>query len=182
MLSCKTAGAAFVLCLYEEDGEKGRKDYMNTKIRFMSQAAIIAAMYATLTILLTPLSYGVMQIRVSEILTVLPFFTPAAIPGLFVGCLVANIVGGNGPLDMVFGSLATLVAAFLTYRMPNKYLAPLPPVIVNALIVGIMLGYLLKMPYWAAIGLVGAGELIACYVLGYPFLLVLEKFRARLFS
>jgi len=151
------------------------------KIRFLTTAAIIAAMYATLTIVLAPLSYGWFQVRVSELLTVLPFFTPAAIPGLFVGCIVANIVGGNGLLDIIFGSLATLIAAFLTYKMPKKFLAPLPPVIVNALIVGIMLGYLFDVPYYITISLVGAGELVACYILGYPFLLLLDRIKGRLF-
>ncbi|MCX8128797.1 MAG: QueT transporter family protein [Clostridia bacterium] len=154
---------------------------MNEKLRFMTRAAVIAAMYATLTIVLGPLGSEVIQVRVSEALTILPFFTSAAIPGLFVGCIVANVIIGNGILDIIFGSLATLVAAFLTYKMPKKFLAPLPPVIINALVVGIMLGYLFGTPYWFAILTVGAGQLIACYVLGYPLLMVLEKYRNRFF-
>ena len=80
----------------------------NTK--FLIQAAVIAAVYATLTIILMPFSYGVMQVRVSEALTILPFFTPAAIPGLFVGCIISNMVGPYGLMDMVIGSGATLIA------------------------------------------------------------------------
>jgi len=155
---------------------------MKLNIRFIAKASIIAAMYAVLTIILAPISFSEMQIRVSEALTILPFFTPAAIPGLFVGCLIANIVGGNGPWDWTLGSLATLIAAYLTYKMPNKYLAPLPPVIVNAVIVGTMLGFLYKLPYWSTICLVGIGELIACYIIGYPLLLLLEKYRSKLFG
>ncbi|MCX7709682.1 MAG: QueT transporter family protein [Clostridia bacterium] len=154
---------------------------MNTKIKLMTQAAIIAAMYAALTILLAPISYGEVQVRVAEMLTVLSFFTPAAIPGLFVGCLISNIVGGYGLLDIIFGSLATLIAAYLTRKMPNKILAPLPPVIVNAVIVGIMLSYVLKLPFWIPMGFVGLGQLISCYVLGYPLMLVLERYKTKLF-
>jgi uncharacterized membrane protein len=155
--------------------------FMKSKVKFLAHAAIIAAMYAALTIFLAPISSGIMQVRVSEALTVLPFFTPAAIPGLFIGCVIANLVAGYGPWDILFGSLATLIAAYLTYKMPKKYLAPLPPVIVNAVIVGITLAYVLNAPYWMVIGLVGAGELIACYVLGYPLLLALEKYKEKLF-
>lgn len=154
---------------------------MNSKIKFMTQAAVIAAMYAALTILLAPISYGEVQVRVSEALTVLPFFTPAAIPGLFIGCLISNMVGGNGIWDIVLGSIATLLAAYLTRKMPNKLLAPLPPVIINAVIVGVMLSYVLSLPVWLPIAFVGLGELIACYVLGYPLMLVLEKYKNRLF-
>ena len=155
---------------------------MNKKVKFITQAAVIAALYAVLTIPFFSISYGLMQVRISEALTVLPFFTPAAIPGLFVGCLLSNIVGGNGIWDIVLGSLATLLAAYLTSKMPKKILAPLPPVIVNALVVGPMLAFILDVPVWMSIGFVGLGELIACYVLGYPFTFVLEKFKARLFN
>ncbi|MCX7842587.1 MAG: QueT transporter family protein [Clostridia bacterium] len=155
---------------------------MNTKIKFIARAAIIAALYAVSTIALGPIGSGIMQVRASEALTVLPFFTTAAIPGLFAGCIVANMVTGMGPWDVLFGSLATLLAAFLTYKMPNKYLAPLPPVIVNALVVGTTLGFVLNTPHWIAISLVGLGELISCYAIGYPLLLLLEKFKSRLFS
>lgn len=154
---------------------------MNTKIKFLTHAAVIAAMYAALTILLGPIGSGIMQVRISEAMTVLPFFTSSAIPGLFAGCVIANVVTGNGPWDVLFGSLATLVAAYLTKIMPNKLLAPLPPVIVNAIVVGIVLSKVLSVPYWTTISLVGLGELISCYLLGYPLLLVLEKYKEKLF-
>jgi len=150
----------------------------NTK--FMIQAAVIAAVYSTLTILLMPFSYGVMQVRVSEALTVLPYFTPAAIPGLFIGCLVSNMVGPYGLLDMVFGSSATLLAAVSSYYLRNKpLLVPLPPVIANGIIIGCMLyyAYSVPMPLIACILWVAAGELIACYLIGYPLLRILNKYK-----
>lgn len=149
-------------------------------IRFLAEAAVIAAMYAVLTILI-PGGSGQVQVRISEALTVLPFFTPAAIPGLFAGCLIANFFVGNGIYDLVFGSLATLLSAFLTARMPKKLLAPLPPVIVNAVVVAIVLKLTASLPLLASMSFVALGEIIACYVLGYPLLLFVEKQGSRLF-
>lgn len=149
-------------------------------IRYIAEGAIIAAMYAVLTILI-PGGSGQVQVRVSEALTVLPYFTPAAIPGLFVGCLAANFFVGNGIYDLIFGSLATLTAAFFTYKMPVKYLAPLPPVIINAVVVSFVLKLTANLPVLASMGFVALGELIACYALGYPLLLFVEKHIGRLF-
>ncbi|WP_461206738.1 QueT transporter family protein [Clostridium sp. DL1XJH146] len=148
---------------------------MNKSVRFLVQASLIAAIYAVLTIVLAPISYGPLQVRVSEALTVLPFFMPAAIPGLAVGCLLANIVGGYGLADIIFGTLATLIAAVITSKMKSKALAPIPPIIVNGLIVGTMLHYVANFPLIPTILWVAFGELIACYVLGYPLLKVLEN-------
>ena len=100
-----------------------------TRTKYLTHAAIIAAVYVVLTIIFAPISYGQVQVRISEALTVLPYFTPAAIPGLFIGCIIANIYGGAGIIDIIFGSLATLFAAFLSYKMPKKYLVPLPPIL-----------------------------------------------------
>lgn len=146
-------------------------------IQYWSRAAMIAAIYAVLTLLFAPISYGMIQVRISEMLMVLPFFTPAAIPGLFVGCLIANIFGGYGVLDIVFGSLATLLSAFLVAKIDNKFLVPLPPVIVNALVVGFVLHLVLEIPFYLTAFWVGLGQLIACYGLGLPLLLLLEKRR-----
>ena len=93
---------------------------LKQKIRTLTTAAIIAAAYAALTLLLAPISYGAVQFRVSEALTVLPFFTPAAVPGLFVGCLVANLIAGVNPVDFVVGSGATLLAALLSYLLGRR--------------------------------------------------------------
>jgi len=149
--------------------------------RFLIQAAIIAAIYAVLTIVLMPFSYGVMQVRVSEALTILPFFTPAAIPGLFVGCLISNIIGPYGMVDIVLGSSASLIAAIGSYAL-RRYpaLVPLPPVLANALIIGWMLKsiYAVPLPLAACILWVGLGEVIACYGIGYPLLRYLRKYKA----
>lgn len=151
------------------------------RTRFLIQAAIIAAVYAVLTIALMPFSYGVMQVRVSEALTILPFFTPAAIPGLFVGCLISNIIGPYGLVDIVLGSLASLIAAVGSYAL-RRYpiLVPLPPVIANAIIVGWMLKvvYAVPLPLTACILWVGLGQVIACYGIGYPLLRGLRKYKA----
>lgn len=141
----------------------------------MTRIAAIAAIYAVLTIILAPISYGAIQVRVAEALTVLPFLTVDAVPGLFVGCLAANVYGGLGLSDIVFGSLATLLAAVVTWRVPRPWLAPLPPVVANALIVPAYLAALLHVPYWILAGSIAAGEFLACYVLGYPLLLYIRR-------
>ena len=142
------------------------------------QGAMIAAIYATLTIALSPISYGPMQARISEALTVLPALTPAAVPGLAVGCLVSNIIGPYGAADMIFGSAATLIAAFCSYKLRARlWLVPLPPVIANGLIIGGMLHFVYGVPDLAAcMGWIALGELIVCYVLGYPLLKLLKKY------
>jgi uncharacterized membrane protein len=150
------------------------------KARFLVQAAVIGAAYAVLTVALSPLSYGPVQMRVSEALTVLPYFTPAAIPGLFVGCLAANIISPYGIVDMVCGSLATLFAACATFLLrKRRSLAPLPPVLVNAVIIGAMLYYAygVNAPLPVNMLWVGAGELVVCYGAGYPLLRALESRR-----
>ncbi len=141
--------------------------------RFISQAAIIAALYAALTIALAFMSYGPLQVRISEALTVLPFISLAAIPGLALGCLVANLVSPVGLPDIIFGSLCTLVAAGLTYltsKTEKPILAPLPPVVVNSLGVSLYLHFFYNLPYWLNVLYILMGEVIACYFLGYPLL------------
>lgn len=149
-------------------------------------AGIIAALYAAMTILLAPISYGVYQVRVAEALTVLPFLYPVAIVGLFVGCIIANIFGGNGIQDIIFGSLFTLLAAWLTYltskikaREIALTLAPLPPVVINAFGVAAYLSPITGMTYFFVAQFVGIGQLVACYVLGLPLLLFLLKKRKQ---
>ena len=92
----------------------------NKNVAFMTQAAMIAAIYVVLTYVFAPFSFGEVQIRIAEALTILPVFTPAAIPGLFVGCIVGNILGGAILPDIIFGSIATLIGAFFTYQLRNK--------------------------------------------------------------
>ncbi len=148
------------------------------KSKRLVHGAVIAAVYTALTLLLMPLSYGVMQIRVAEALTVLPALTPAAVPGLFVGCLVANMLGPNGVIDMILGSAATLLAAIGSYKLRSKpLLVPLPPVLANGLIVGAMLYYVYSVPVslWACILWVALGEAAACYGIGLPLLKYMGK-------
>lgn len=145
------------------------------KTTYLTQAAVIASIYVVLALVFAPISYGPMQVRIAEILTVLPFLTPAAIPGVFVGCLLANLFSEAGMLDVIFGSLATLIAAILTYHMPKKWLAPLPPVIVNVIIIPVVLYFAFELPYWLMVGGVLLGQILACYLLGFPLLLILEK-------
>ncbi len=154
----------------------------NISTKSLVHAAAIAAVYAALTLLLEPISYGPIQLRVSEALCVMVFFTPAAVPGLFVGCVLANILGGFGLYDIVLGSLATLIAAYLGYRLREyKWLVPLPAVVANALIVGPMLFYLYQLGETAllCVATVGIGQFLACYVLGIPLLLLMERLGLR---
>lgn len=152
------------------------KKFFTTQM--LTQAAVIAAIYAALTLLLAPISgfQGNFQLRVSEALTILPVLTPAAVPGLFVGCLVANLLGGATILDIVFGALASLIAAMMTRKLRNHpLLAALPPVIVNMLIVGLVLSLSYKTPFLINAAWVGLGQVGACYLLGLPLLWTLKR-------
>ena len=142
---------------------------------FASATAHVAAMYAALTIFLAPISSGEIQVRVAEALTVMPYFTSAAVPGLFVGCFIANIFVGQGAYDMVLGPLVTFLAAYITRKLPNKYLAPLPPVLLNAVYVGVLLFFVANLPIIITMLFVAAGEFIACYGLGVPLMHLIEK-------
>ncbi|MBQ4470665.1 MAG: QueT transporter family protein [Synergistaceae bacterium] len=147
----------------------------SSHINKLARGALIAALYAALTILLAPISYGPVQCRVSEAFTLLPFYLPEAVPGLFIGCIFANFIGGYGLPDMVFGSLATLVAAFLTLKSGNIFVAALWPVLSNMIIIGTMLHYLIQAPLVMTCIYVALGELISCYVIGVPFMKLLER-------
>lgn len=142
----------------------------------ITQAAVIAAVYVAITLLFAPISYGVIQTRISEALTVIAALTPVAIPGLFIGCIIANFFSGFGLVDILFGSLATLLAAFFTWKLRKKtWFVPLPPVVFNGLIVGFYLHYFTGAPLWSTILYVSLGEAISCYVLGIPLLMGLRK-------
>lgn len=152
--------------------------------RYLTRAAIIAALYVVLTYLagLMNLAYGPVQFRFSEALTVLPFLFPEAIPGLFVGCVVSNLISPYGAFDLVVGSAATLLAAIWTAKCGRRWFAPMPPVLCNAVLVGAMIawyeagfgaGFALAFAYNALT--VGLGELVVCYALGLPLLRVLEN-------
>ena len=157
----------------------------NKKILFLTQAAAIAAIYVVLTVIFAPLSFGEVQVRFAEALTVLPYFTPAAIPGLFVGCIIGNFMGGAIPLDILCGSIATLIGALASYALrKQKFLVPLPPVLANAVIVPFVLfyGYGINLPIPFMMLSVGAGEVISCYIIGLVLLLALDKYKEVIFK
>lgn len=155
--------------------------------RQIATAGVVAALYAVMAYFssIFGVAYGPIQCRFSEALCVLPFFFPAATPGLFIGCLVANLLSPYGALDIVFGSLATLLAAVWTQHTRLKWLAPLPPVVCNALIVGAVItvqevGATAAFPGVFAYNAltVGLGEAVACYVLGGILLTALPRIPA----
>lgn len=159
--------------------------------QMITMGAAIAALYVVLTLIANAfgLANYAIQVRFSEALTILPFFTPVAIPGLFVGCILSNVLTGAMPLDVVFGSIATLIGAVLTYafakKFPNlKWLAPIPPIVSNTIIVPLILAYVYKfegsIPYFMLT--VGIGEIISCGLLGMILLNVVDKRRDIFFK
>lgn len=159
---------------------------MNRKVLFITQAAVIAALYVVLTYLaaLLGLSSGAIQVRFSEALTILPYFISSAIPGVAVGCLLANLLTGCAVLDIVFGTLATLIGGVGSYLLrKNKWLVPFPPIIANMLIVPWVLqtAYGVEDAYWYLMLTVGAGEVISCYIFGMILLFALDKHKKNIF-
>ena len=158
----------------------------NKKVLFLTHAAMIASIYVILTMMFQAISFGEIQVRIAEALTILPVFTPAAIPGLFIGCIIGNIFGGSLLPDIIFGSLATLIGACFTYllRKQNKYLAPLPPIISNTIFVPLILRYAygLNLPILFLMLTVGIGEVISCGVLGMILYASLAKYRYKIFK
>ena len=147
-----------------------------TSVRLLTQGAVIAALYVALTLVFAPISFGAMQVRVSEALTILPLFTPAAIPGLFLGCVLANLLGSAVLLDVVFGSLATLIGAVGGWLLrKNRWLVPVPTIVSNTLIIPLVLryGYGVDLPLWLSAVYILVGEILGCYVLGELFASVL---------
>ena len=148
------------------------------------QAAMIAALYVVFTFLANAMGIAsqVIQVRFSEALTILPYFTPAAIPGLFIGCLLANILTGCAIPDIVFGSLATLIGAVFTYKLrKNKWLAPVPPILSNVIVVPFVLLYAYGVrPLWFSFITIAIGEVISCGLLGMLLLFTLNKYRSVL--
>lgn len=145
--------------------------------RKLARVALIAGVYAVLTLMppFAAISYGPIQVRVAEALTVLPFVTPLAIPGLFLGCLLANLGSPFLAYDLTLGAGSTLLAAYLTRRMPRPALAPLPPVAVNAVVVSAYVAGLSGLPYLPVAAYIGLGQVVACYLLGYPLLVYLLR-------
>ena len=151
------------------------------------QAAMIAAIYVVLTLLAASfnLANGAIQVRISEALTILPYFTPAAIPGVTIGCLLSNIITGCALPDIIFGTFATLIGAVGTRMLrKNRWLCALPPVISNTIIVPLVLRYAYNIPgaLWFLMLTVGIGEIISCIIFGEVLLTALLPFRERLFG
>lgn len=154
------------------------------KLVFICQAAVIAALYVVLTYVFSAFASGVIQVRVSEALTILPAFTPAAIPGLVIGCLLSNTLTGCVLLDIIFGSVATLIGALGPYALRrHTWLVPIPPIVSNMIIVPFVLRYAYgatdAFPFMIAT--VGAGEIISCYLLGMILYGALKKVNHTLF-
>ena len=157
----------------------------NKGVLLTVQAAMIAAIYVVLMVVFAPIGSGAIQVRISEALTILPVFTPAAVPGVFIGCVLGNLFTGAMVPDIVFGSLATLIGAVFTYLLRNKsrFLAPIPPIAANVLIIPFVLRYAygepLPIPFLMAT--IGAGEIISCGVLGILLAKVLGKYQYHIF-
>lgn len=156
----------------------------NKNLRNLVYGGLIAALYVVLTLAFRPISFSAIQFRISELLVILPVFTPAAIPGIFVGCLLANWISGAAILDVIFGSLASLIGAYGTYLLRKKgYLSALPPIIANALIIPFVLRYAYGSTDMLVFMMftVGVGEILAVGILGNILRLILEKYKNNIF-
>ena len=163
----------------------------NKKTRDLTHAALVAAIYVALTYLANVfgLANGAIQVRLSEALTVLPIFTPAAVPGLSIGCITANLLTGCAPWDVVFGSLATLIGAVGTYYLGKickgrlRFLTTLPPIIANTVIVPFVIRYVYAsedaLPF--LFFTVGIGEVISCGIMGFFLIKILDKYKDQIF-
>ena len=153
-----------------------------TAVRVLARGAIIAALYTVLTLLLAPLSYGEVQIRFSEAMTLLPILMPEAVPALAIGCLLSNILGGCTIFDIVFGTLATLLAALCTRRLRERFwLAAIMPVLFNGVIVGAVIHYcyapVLALPLCMLF--VATGEAVACLIVGPLLIRAMRRIPAK---
>ena len=157
----------------------------NRNISYLATAGAIAAVYIVLTMVFAPISFSEVQIRISEALTILPYFSAAAAPGLAIGCFLANFLGGAVIWDVIFGSIATLIGAVFTrkFSVRNKWLAPVPPIISNTVIVPFVLrfGYGVNLPIPFMMLTVCIGEVISCGVLGMILLTALSRYGKSLF-
>ena len=156
--------------------------------RFIIQTLVIAVLYFVLTYIANEfqLANGLnMQLRISEALTVLPYYTPAAIPGLFIGCVSANHAMNLPMSDVIYGSLATLVSAIISFLLrKKKFMVPIPPILINAFAVPAIYTFMLgfdEPPFWRSVIMVGLGEAVTCGVLGIALMLGLEDYRDKLF-
>ena len=160
---------------------------LSREILFIAQAGIIAALYTVLTVMVAAvnLASGAIQFRVSEALCVLPFFTPAAVPGVILGCLISNFVTGSAVPDIIFGTLATAIGAVFSYKLRNhRFLVTLPPVVANMLIIPFVLKFAYGIPGSIPFFMVtvGAGEVLACVLVGSILISALIPIRKYIFA
>lgn len=161
---------------------------MTKSVRFITQSAAIAALYTAITVFISAfgLASGIIQIRISEALTILPYFTFSAVPGLFIGCIISNLLTGCALWDIIFGSIATLIGAFVTYalRHKSKYFAPLAPIISNTVIIPLILinVYGSKDAWWFLVLTIGIGEIISCGILGNMLMSIVDKNKNLIFK
>ena len=158
---------------------------MNKRTFYVTEAAVIAAIYVVLVLVFQSTSFGPIQFRIAEALTILPYFTPAAIPGVTIGCLLSNLLFEADILDVVFGTAATLLAAYLSYKLKfNKFLVPIPPILINAIVIP----WVLKFAYFEANSIpimmisVGAGQVASAGILGMVLLYSLDKVKHFIFK
>jgi uncharacterized membrane protein len=141
----------------------------------LTRSALVGALYVALTLAFAPISYGPVQFRVSEVLTLFPFLWPEALAGLGIGCLISNLAGGFGWVDVVFGTLATVIAGYLTMKSRSVFMGALWPVLVNGVIVGGYLSVLINMPWHLSMAYVALGEAGVCFGLGVPLVRALSR-------
>jgi uncharacterized membrane protein len=145
------------------------------KTKKLARGAAITALYIAITYFLAPVSFGPIQFRAAEALTVLPIIFPEAVPALFLGVLLANIIGGLGMVDIIGGSLVTLLAAYVTYKNRDNILAYLSPILFNAFLISIYLHLLFSLPYWLTVLQIGASEAVVVVILGIPLVKYLKQ-------
>ena len=157
----------------------------NKNLTYLVHGAVIAALYVVLTLNFLPISYGPIQFRISEALCILPYFTPAAVPGLFAGCLLSNLMGGLPVMDVVCGSLATLIGALGSRHLrQHKWCVCIPPILSNAIIVPLVLRFAYGSQDLIPLMMltVGIGEILAVGVLGNALLITLERYGSVIFG
>lgn len=140
----------------------------NIKTEFLVKSAVVAALYAALTMTLGFISYGPIQFRIAEVMTLLAFIDPLYIPGLVLGCAISNITSTIGIIDIIVGGLATLIAVYLIRKTKNLFIASLWPTIINSIFVGAELYYVLGLPFWLSALQVAIGEFVVVTIIGYP--------------
>ncbi len=158
----------------------------NPRTAKLAQGAVIAALYVALTIVFAPISFREVQVRIAEALTILPLFSGAAVPGLFIGCLLANFIGGAAVPDIIFGSLATLIGAIGTWMLRNKkpVLGTIPPILSNTVIIPFVLryAYSVELPIPILMLSLFIGEVLSCGVLGMILYYALNRRRKAIFK